>query len=74
MSPPGVVGLDDTVGVGVGVRVGEAVGEGVGDGGRVVGLGDGVPPVQAPRSVQSAGTAAGFQPAPAGGVCVTSAW
>jgi hypothetical protein len=70
--PPG----GGVVGVGVGVAVGDGddVGVGVGEGGFVVGLGVGVPPPQAPRSDQSAGVAAGVQPAPAGGVWVTSAW
>jgi hypothetical protein len=69
--PAGVVG-----GGVVGGRVvgGGVVGGGV-VGGRVVGgaLVGGVPS-QAPRSRHSEGVAAGFQPAPGGGVWATNAW
>jgi hypothetical protein len=36
-------------------------------------VGDGVAP-QAPRSRHSEAASTGFQPAPGGGVCATSAW
>jgi hypothetical protein len=73
----------------VGVGEGDVVRDGDGDGLVVVRDGDGdglvvvrdgegeagvVPPVQAPRSVHSAGTAAGVQPAPTGGVFACRAW
>jgi hypothetical protein len=68
----GVVGPGGVVGGGGGV-VGGGVGEDVGGG--VVGVGGGVdPPSQAPRSRHRAGVAAGFHPAPGGGVCAIWAW
>src|SRR3954447_12946402 len=68
--------------VGGGAVVGDGRGAVVGVGGGVVGVGvvgggagGGVAArVHAPRSFHSAGTAAGVQPAPGGGVCATSAW
>jgi hypothetical protein len=55
-----------------GVVVGGRVVGGAVVGGRVVVVG-GVP-VQAPRSRHSEAASTGFQPAPGGGVCATSAW
>jgi len=74
-------GFDFTAQVGVGPPVGDGVGEVDGDGdgegdgeADPVGEGDGLlPPSQAPRSRQSVGVAAGFQPAPGHAVCATIA-
>ena len=69
-------GCDDGGGEEGGGEDGGRVDGGGEDGGRVDGGGEeggGVPPVQAPRSRQSEGVAAGFQPAPTWAVCPTRA-
>jgi hypothetical protein len=83
VDPPVPVGVGDgdVVGDVDGDGEGDVVRLGEGDGdGEVVRLADGdgeadvLPEAQTPRSIQSAGVATGFQPAPTGGVFAICAW